>query len=859
MGTPKEERQRILDELNRLRRIAGAVGESITVRRIRNDITEETDPEGLEVLRDQLTAALAADAVVGALRTKPLSNPFTLRIVDSLITEVVDEIMASLGTVPGLSLVTIRADVTLMVESNLMERETVNFTSRIFDASDPVERAVLGNLIDRNRELRLFPDEPTRMLKLRTFVSAMERQSDKTGITRDISKAILGDPDADPALKQQAAQFLQSIKVEIAGLTTAAFSAVAPADIGAEDEDVPRNLIQAFGLVINAFDAAEIQAGTTPIPATFLPEPPDPIEIARQNIENAFTLDSKGKLTNTQIADRIKDILRTEPYNINISTKDAFLANPAFVEEDFAATKRAVLGLIGNAQAEKGRLLAIPGLSTEEMAAQLGGFVAAQLDRAEDGEIGGVAQQAPSPFDTEIERFKAVAREEEREETAEADIKNPAAALDRILRDNRLTRDDLTEEALDNFEFDIGEGKSGEVDATLERLEKPRVRLLKDKLAEDEAERLEGLRGPAALTAEAKKLFADVSEFSFDSLTESDKNQIRRAAKSADGSITQEVAEQMVTRSIQAEEAEEATTPGALEGTLRSLGIGGPDSSEGFLAFLRETVIPQIQPILEDVRGTQPEGAEFDVRAFAGTLLGVPEFLEPREIPDDLSPLDASAETILARTPQSLFGLPSVSEEEFERRFGADTPGLALEDRAALVELGVPQLPTVASVGTITPRELLNIQPSTDLDVLRFTAEAAEGDTAFQSFLLGRLGEPDFETEFGKFAGQAARDREQAAFKKFASRAGPEGVEPGAPSGTLTGSFRIASRPEPISRVDFARTRVTADRELFEQTPAFLQREQNEADLEEAKTERERETAFQRSLRRGRGVFTGAR
>jgi hypothetical protein len=288
-----------------------------------------------------------------------------------------------------------------------------------------------------------------------------------------------------------------------------------------------------------------------------------------------------------------------------------------------------------------------------------------------------------------------------------------------------------------------------------------------------------------------------------------------------------------------------------------------------------------------------------------GELLGLPEFLEQDrvDIPpavelfrdggpggfyeDDRdeqlqrswsTPLDLAAERLLARTPQPSGKLPSVSPEEFERRFGRDTPGLPSEFRDALTEMGVSQFPTMGSVGTITQRDLLGIQDSTAPDILRFSKEAAGEDTEFQRFLLDRFADPDFGTEFTEFARERQQKREDAAFAQYGSVFGSEGEITPAPAkeafttrelenlssaqkewytaqsaqrtpfadlpiGVKQASFAGKIRAEPISAVDYARTRESEYRELFEDTPGFLE-------------QKKRET--QRPLGRvGRTIFTG--
>tara|TARA_R100001086_G_scaffold249591_1_gene189861 strand:- start:694 stop:2193 length:1500 start_codon:yes stop_codon:yes gene_type:complete len=241
--------------------------------------------------------------------------------------------------------------------------------------------------------------------------------------------------------------------------------------------------------------------------------------------------------------------------------------------------------------------------------------------------------------------------------------------------------------------------------------------------------------------------------------------------------------------------------------------------------------------------------------------------------------------------PMSGTGIMSsdVSREEFNRRFNeADTPGLPSQYRMVLAELGMPQLPTLGAVGTTTQTDLLNIQKDTDLDTLRFSEEASEGDPFFQKFILEQLQTKDFETQLRKSAAEAADIKEKAAFAKYGEVWGPEGPiseapyyseedpkglsgiqkaqlaksmaqrTPGMPRGTT--AFKIASKPDPISPVGFAKTQKSRFREDYNLLPATIQRRQLEEEtrLDDLETEQERQK--KRALSRGgRTVFQGLR
>ena len=226
-----------------------------------------------------------------------------------------------------------------------------------------------------------------------------------------------------------------------------------------------------------------------------------------------------------------------------------------------------------------------------------------------------------------------------------------------------------------------------------------------------------------------------------------------------------------------------------------------------------------------------------------------------------------------------------VSREEFNRRFNeADTPGLPSQYRMVLAELGMPQLPTLGAVGTTTQTDLLNIQKDTDLDTLRFSEEASGGDPFFQKFILEQLQTEDFETQLRKSATEAADIKEKAAFAKYGEVWGPEGRiseapyyseedpkglsgtqkaqlaksmaqrTPGWPRGTT--AFKIASKPDPISPVGFAKTQKSRFREEFNLLPATIQRRQLEQENRLADLETEQERQKKRALSRGgRTVF----
>ena len=277
-----------------------------------------------------------------------------------------------------------------------------------------------------------------------------------------------------------------------------------------------------------------------------------------------------------------------------------------------------------------------------------------------------------------------------------------------------------------------------------------------------------------------------------------------------------------------------------------------------------------------------------------------PDFQKDLEGDSDPGPrtlgslFDEATKAVIKGTPQPMPGTgilsSDVSREEFNRRFNeADTPGLPSQYRMVLAELGMPQLPTLGAVGTTTQEELLNIQEDTDLDTLRFSEEASEGDPFFQKFILEQLQTEDFETQLRESATEAAEIKEKAAFAKYGEVWGPEGLisdptpyysdedlkrlsdtqlsrveksmlqrTPGMPRGTT--AFNIASKPDPISPVGFAKTQKSRLREEFNLLPATVQRRQIEQENRLADLETEQERQKKRALSRGgRTVFQGLR
>jgi hypothetical protein len=466
MGTPAEERtkerKRILDELNRLRRIAGTTEDSAFTKSVRAQIkrNEEgvNDAEQAEELQKDLKRALAADAASFNTGVKPLLNPFTPKIVDSLITETVDAVMATLGQIPGVSKKDLRTEVTLLVEGNLLMPETTNITEQIFDAADPIERAVLGELFDRNRQLRLFPDTPTKMLKMYALVSVLEQRAEVTGITAEVRKAMFNEPGADPALKVRAAEALGELSLDLPGLTATAYSDNIPGDPTGKSGDKPIGILQAYGRIINAYNPEDIRSGDTAIPTTFLPEVEDAAALARDRIQNAFALDKEGKLSNDQIEKSVRAVLNTEEYGyINTSNKLAFISVKGVKgheEKDFVPTKTAVEGLVSAAQA-KFRELIMSGISNEAIQVEMAAFLAEQLEptRYRRRVVPPPSGVVPTPFEPDPVGLGDLPVEPFEREAALIDPVGPGASpfqqnIDRFKREAALKA--LDDESLDN-------------------------------------------------------------------------------------------------------------------------------------------------------------------------------------------------------------------------------------------------------------------------------------------------------------------------------------------------------------------------------------------------------------------------
>jgi hypothetical protein len=252
---------------------------------------------------------------------------------------------------------------------------------------------------------------------------------------------------------------------------------------------------------------------------------------------------------------------------------------------------------------------------------------------------------------------------------------------------------------------------------------------------------------------------------------------------------------------------------------------------------------------------------------------------------------------------QPIEGIDALSERGFQERLaqqqGEFPPDIPPEVRAAIPAAGLAPFPQLNARNVISKAELFNIQPSEELDVARFAQEASDEDTLFQRYILDRLESPEFQSDFFTYAGELRRAQAQAGFDKYVepdygpgrfpdkfvestqvkerlSDAQWEQLEAQSrqrtpfgelPFGIKKGLVERASRPKPVTALDYAETQIGRFREEFETTPGFIEltqtREQAEAKVqkaEEATAERQRESEFQRSLtQRGRTVFVGSR
>ena len=263
----RDSRQRILKRLNELRRI-----------------TEETEatPEELADLRE-LYASWGVLELLKEAQKPELRTPFDIKIVDSLIQEVVDEVM-SRSYVPqtGSTRIRVEDEVARLLLSSHLEGDTDNFTPQAFDYADDVSRAVLDVVKDRNEELITFPGAPTRALRLRGVVLAMvsfeAANPDSTGITLAIRDALLrpGDRDIDRSLLPAAREFLAQLDVDSFFRTGIALRQ--KTDPASQYDLDPQDFGLAMSQVLGGFfqtidDKKDVRAGRTPIPTTFLPEP----------------------------------------------------------------------------------------------------------------------------------------------------------------------------------------------------------------------------------------------------------------------------------------------------------------------------------------------------------------------------------------------------------------------------------------------------------------------------------------------------------------------------------------------------------------------------------------------------------
>lgn len=984
--TPDE--KRILDELNRLRKVA---------------LPEEPDDITRFLQETEGFAGLVpSESIAFGLR-----RPFTIQEVRSFIQDTVDLAMQSpvlrsrglfIGEAGEPHAAVSRELVVGLVGSMLLNDQFDLSPSAFADATG-VNQAVMDVVLDQNERVRAFPGSATKEMQLSGVIRALEQ----TGfITLEMRQAILQEDGYNRSLLSEAREILAPILNNMDEFVTGAISARSTSileggidpDTGQPFDLTPQDFGSSVVSYIGGLSTKDIGAGNTPIPPMLLPEVPE--VTGRGELLDLVTPKTGSVPPENGIKKMVDKALIIGDKNISevgFGTDEAGKLN-------YKATVRARNQLIRDATK----------FSADNPADYEGlvNFVVSEVG-AFDSDVERAKSEIQTGKETDA-RAKVFSTQDKNEiaklALQEADLSQSAVTSERFEYIARLAKD-FSQEQIDAYvEINKEAFKQERVDQDRE-----------DASLIDRIERVsEGSRTLSDFDDEAKRALRIIKADR--PLTKDDIDNAFSATIERKAAVEAEEAEEERVTDVEAANVAALKTS-ELERTLQSLGIGQLGSDDAFQQNLRQNVLPKLAVHLETIRRGLDPGEKLDTALHIGMMLGIPGFQEEpvgdvglveqvqkdgdqdflplgvspsitteptgdqylkepfddledswsrrgvpqvtsqleevgglpvtdapqapppltKQVLDDSDPgprtlgdlFNKATEDVIKGTLQPMSGTgimsSDVSREEFNRRFNeADTPGLPSQYREVLAELGMPQLPTLGAVGTTTQTDLLNIQKDTDLDTLRFSEEASGGDPFFQKFILEQLQTEDFETQLRKSAAEAADIKEKAAFAKYGEVWGPEGLisaapdsrdvrqialdaardrvggllaggwrgtpeqdvlegkavvarqelgklspkqqerlrlqaenrTPGMPRGTT--AFKIASKPDPISPVGFAKTQKSRLREEFNLLPATVQRRQIEQENRLADLETEQERQKKRALSRGgRTVFQGLR
>ena len=291
---PHTERHRILDELNRLRRVISSGAMEAT------SVSRYFSPGQQRVMQDDLT------------------HPLTPDVVDRLIEETVNEIMSNPLAPQGIRA---REAITAEVERMLMtDGRTSGALLELGEDTSDFSVAIQSVVDEQNVHLRTFPDAPTLGMKLRRVILALETEETNnpgsTGITPAISDALTepGTAGLSNAELVKAREFVEGLDVD--AFYALARSAQADFDPTGQFRERPLDIRTSLRAAISTFNQDDIENGDTLIPTTLLP--PEPTNVTgRDAVEGRLQQDNTGFVTEASIRKAVDEALRFAEVKFN--------------------------------------------------------------------------------------------------------------------------------------------------------------------------------------------------------------------------------------------------------------------------------------------------------------------------------------------------------------------------------------------------------------------------------------------------------------------------------------------------------------------------------------------------------------
>jgi len=888
VAPPKTDRQRILDELNRLRKA------SIPPK-----------PEDVVVSAERTAVeAYEGKKVSAVVLRDPLTRPLDINDVNQLVQEVVNEVIrTSTFSMP-------RNVVTRLVEQRLLSTDRpidldvlfADFPKRFIPAEmadmesmADIDLAVRVVTNDKNEMLRTFPSAPTKALKLKSYVEANRAWG---YLPKNVAAAILT-PNAagvTPRDLEDARKFLD--KADVNSLfATALEDAQRYSPVGKDAN--PRNPTGALYSAIGTFSEEDLRRGDTSIPNTFMP-PPEP-EIRGvgfdKMVSNATPTTEGAPLTDKQFTRLVDDALRqqknpdgTPKYPLSVQGTDAYknavaemeeiLRNFALVGKDgepFESDEAFAEALVKKAQEEASYFDATIANQTDMIAdkeaATLAkeGITAAQLTSAISSASGGL--YTSSDINTERQRAlrqKMMAGEditpddvrEAVKGTIQDKITADIEAKQTKIQDDESAGIEATENAIYRLSRQDGLGLLSKSDLSEQDFNDAVETFVNTGTLD-----IGLLRQQAQIFAQAEVDKEAIAK----GKTDIAENEVLRALEKADYGNVGDLGEY--------QKYLEQFLPEIID-NLETIRRRDPTATLDVVSLLKEEILPNIEGLqtqdefeAELLRKQSPLSAlriRQDLNKEADLLRD--KFASGEDLTEEEKGLlGVRGQLDEAVLPESPFA-PISPRPDMRPDIPADDFDFLDPEQAPtdILPPGVPGLPGL-DVGTIEQSELKrrqdlalhrSIVPPAEGELEDIAFAASGGDPWFQQFLLSNL-DPEAISKAGE---EEAKKRRQAAWDKAIKLQDTPNLLGEGMVLTPEEAARFADRPlAPVQFEPLVQEQIPELKKQFEQSPAEVSRRQREEkqrlqdiEDEEERARREREQKQQQSLRRrGRTVFTG--